>query len=543
MASFVVLMSLTVLTAAAADDLAARTVILVNSAQAESVELGEFYAQQRGIPAANLVALRMPEAESITWREFIDQIWQPLQDELLRRGWIEGVAGDVLDRLGRRRVSIAGQRIAYLVVCRGVPLRIHHDPTLVDEAAAKKLPEQSRTNQGAVDSELSLLAVGNYAIEAFRPNPLFTRAHSLDPGTQLVVKVARLDGPTAADARRLVTSALEGERHGLLGRYYLDLRGPHPDGDRWLEAVQRQLDGLGFDGDVERTPGTLDAAARCDAPVLYFGWYAANLNGPFAREGFSLPPGAIALHIHSFSAETLRSPTKGWCGPLVARGVAATVGNVFEPYLQLTHRPDLLLQSLASGATLGDAAYFALPVLSWQAILVGDPLYRPFHVTLAQQQKTLAALPPALAPYAVVRAARLREREGNPAEARAMLEAGGRKFPDAKLVLALALARTVSRQNDTPAVVAALRFLAAMPQYQPEDWALVREAAESLAKHGAPEPALDVYARLAQASAPTPEARRALLMEARQAAERAGDAAHAAEFGKMLDGVLAPTGK
>ena len=73
------------------------------------------------------------------------------------------------------------------------------------------------------------------------------------------------------------------------------------------------------------------------------------------------------------------------CGLLVACGVAATVGNVFEPYLQLTHRPDLLLRALVRGHNFGDAAYYALPVLSWQAIALGDPLYRPFRVTLDDQ--------------------------------------------------------------------------------------------------------------------------------------------------------------
>jgi uncharacterized protein (TIGR03790 family) len=534
MVSIGALMSLTVL-ASAADDLAARTVILVNSVQPDSVELGEFYARQRGIPAANLVALPMPEAESITWREFVDQVWQPLQDELLRRDWLEGISGMSHDRLGRKKVSVAGHRIAYLVVCRGTPLRIYDDPTLRDEAAMQKAPEQFRTNQGAVDSELSLLAAGGYEIDAFVPNPLFDREHPLDARAGLVVKVARLDGPTAADAHRLVTSAVEGERHGLLGRYYIDLRGPHPDGDRWFEAVRQRLDKLGFDGDVDRAPGTLEATARCDAPVLYFGWYAANLNGPFAHAGFEFSPGAVALHIHSFSAETLRLPTKGWCGPLVARGVAATVGNVFEPYLQLTHRPDLLLQALARGATLGDAAYFALPALSWQAILIGDPLYRPFRVTLGRQQKNLGSLPPALAPYAIIRVANLLALGGKTGEARAVLQTGMRKHPEGKLPLSLALARMALRQNDEPGMVAALRFLATAAPYRSDEWTLVRLAAELLVAHGAPDTAIEVYAKLAAVRAPTPEAGRALLMEARLAAETAGNPARAEEFNRLLN--------
>ena len=88
-------------TMAQQDDLAARVVILANSRQPESVRLAEFYAEKRAVPPANIIALPLPEAETVTWREFIDQVWQPLQDELLRRGWIEGTGSNLLDRLGR----------------------------------------------------------------------------------------------------------------------------------------------------------------------------------------------------------------------------------------------------------------------------------------------------------------------------------------------------------------------------------------------------------------------------------------------------------
>ncbi|HET7537574.1 MAG TPA: TIGR03790 family protein, partial [Candidatus Didemnitutus sp.] len=425
--------SLTVTLTSRGEDLAARVVVLANARDHESIALGEFYASQRGIPRVNVIYLPMPEAESITWREFVDQVWQPLQDELLRLRWLDGIAGSSLDAIGRKRVAITGHHIAYLVVCRGTPLRIVNDPAQTDDVQFRKVPPQFQTNQGSVDSELSLLAAGNYPTVAFVPNPWFNQLKPIDVDAALVVKVARLDGPTYADARHLVTSALEGERSGLMGRYYVDLGGgPHPDGDAWLDATQKELEALGFDGDVERSGATFAATARFDAPVLYFGWYAQNANGPFVRDGFAFAPGAIALHIHSFSAETLHSTTTGWCGPFVAHGAAATVGNVFEPYLNLTHRPDLLLQALARGDTLGDAAYFALPVLSWQAVLIGDPLYRPFQVTLDQQIANLSHLPADCAGYAVVRKSVLLERAGKSDEAIALLQSAARLYPDSK---------------------------------------------------------------------------------------------------------------
>ncbi len=400
-----------------ADDLASRVIILANSRQPESVALARFYAEQRDIPEANIVALPLPVEESITWRQFIDEVWQPLQDELYRRGWIEGTASSLLDPFGRRRYAPSGHRLSYLVTCRGVPLRIHHDPTLPRLQNGVRILAQFNRNDAAVDAELSLLAMGNHEVAGLVGNPLFAQREPLTLDAALVVKVARLDGPTWESARRLVSSALAAERSGLIGRYYLDLRGPHAEGDKWLQTVRQQLDALGFTGDTEDTAATLPAEARFDLPVFYFGWYADHLNGPFAQEGFVFPPGAVAVHIHSYSARTLRAPAEGWCGPLVARGVTATVGNVFEPFLEFTHRPNLFLRALSEGRNFGDAAYYALPVLSWQAVAVGDPLYRPFKVGLEEQLERVDLLIPGLAALVRLRQANLLALRGQTTEA------------------------------------------------------------------------------------------------------------------------------
>ena len=515
-----------------ADDLSARVVILANSRQPESVRLAEFYAEKRAVPTANIIALPLPEAESITWREFIDQVYQPVQDEIYQRGWIEGTSSSLLDRLGRRRYAFTGNRISYLVVCRGVPLRIYNDPTLLEEKAGRNIKAELNKNEAAVDAELSLLAQSGYEITAMLPNPLFhnDRPPSLD--ADMVVKVTRLDGPTWDSARHLVTSALEAERTGLLGRYYVDLKGPVPEGDLWLAATEKQLLELGFDGDTESTGATIDAAARFDAPVLYFGWYAGNLNGPFARAGFAFPPGAVALHIHSFSAPTLHSDTAGWCGPLVARGVTATVGNVFEPYLGYTHRPNFLLHALSQGKNFGDAVYYALPALSWQAVAIGDPLYRPFKVPLAEQGTS---------PYAVIRRANLLLAKNEKPAALALLKTEQRERPS--LAVGLALAKRAGAENESATAVAAISFAPALKAIRPEDWPLLREIAGLLAAQNARPAALQVYANLALVKAPTPEGLKAMLTEARQTADAAGDLKQSLAFTRQLNELTAPAAK
>jgi len=540
LAARILWLALLVLSArAATDDPAQRVVILVNSRQPESVALGEFYAEKRGIPRTNLIALPMPAEETITWRTFVDYVWQPLQDELLRRGWIEASHSEKLDPAGRRVLAPLSHHISYLVVCRGTPLRIEHDPTLIDERLPQPPQRQFRVNYAAVDSELTLLAVGNPATIGFVVNPLYNTRPPLDPNAKLVVKVTRLDGPSDSAARHLVTSALEAERQGLLGRSYVDIGGPFPLGDQWFRSVRDQLAAAGFLGDTQETGATFEAADRFDAPALYFGWYTNTANGPFVRRDFRFPPGAVALHLHSFSAATLRSETDAWCGPLIARGVTATFGNVFEPYLDLAIHPHRLVAALLRGETLGDAAYFATPGLSWQGIAIGDPLYRPFRVSLDEQLAHLADLPPTLAGYVVERQVAVLDRQERAAEADALLRKTMRETPSLSLALASA-ARDFKRGRRAEAL-ATLGFMTLLnAPLAPGDWALVRAAAQLVRDQAAPREALPYYQLLVRGGAPNQDWQLKILGAARDAAAAAGDMTLSLEFARQAAQITAP---
>ena len=480
--------------AAAADNPAARVIVLANASQPESIQLARYYAMRRGIPPANIVTLPLPADETISWSVFVESLWQPLQDELIQRGWIAAAAAPRLDAAGRKRITANGHRISYLVLCRGVPLRINDDPARFVETPLIAGNDRLHTNQASLDSELATLAQDDPAINAFLPNSLFRNTSPSARDLGQVIKVSRLDGPDAASARALVDNAIEGERTGLLGRAYVDTGGPYPEGDRWLSEVAGTLAGLGFDTEVNRAPGTFEAADRFDAPALYFGWYAAALNGPMASGGFRFPPGAVAMHIHSYSAPTLRSTNESWVGPLVAKGVTATVGNVFEPFLELTHDPRLLLAMLRAGGTFGDAVANAQPALSWQTIAVGDPLYRPFAVSLDEQLARRLQLPPDRMDYAVIRQSHRLESVGNETEALALLR---REFAARNSgPLALALAEKLDRSGDRAGAVATLAGLEGSAELAPGEWGLWRAVAQKLSALGAGEAARGWYRRL-----------------------------------------------
>jgi hypothetical protein len=352
------------------------------------------------------------------------------------------------------------------------------------------------------------------------PNALFGREHPTFIDEAQVVKVSRLDGPTYGDAAALVDNALKAEQQGLIGRAYVDIGGPHPDGDKWLEDAAGQLDRLGFDLEVDRKPTVFPATARFDAPVLYFGWYSAVLAGPFALPGFHFPPGAIALHIHSYSAQTVRSANSDWCGPLIARGVTATFGNVHEPYLPFSHRPEMLLHALAEGKNLGDAACFALPALSWQEVAIGDPLYRPFAVSFADQWQRRSELPDELYPYVVSRELRRLEKEGQLDQAVKTAAEALHKRPG--LVLAVRSAELLKASGDTEGALRALDGVLPLRAVPPSLVPVAAQAAQFCVDHGAPQKALEIYRTLLARESLTLEQRLALLPPALKAAEAEG---------------------
>lgn len=500
---------------------APRVVILANADDPDSLRIARHYAAARGVPADNIVALSLPLAESISWREFVVTLWQPLVARLVRDGWVDAIPMALTDAVGRRKYAPYSHRLDALVVCRGVPLKLEHDPALYTDTPPFTRRGEFRTNAGAVDSELALLAQPNYAINAFVPNPLYHNDRPSAAERGQIVSVGRLDGPTAADALALVDRALAAERTGLIGRAYVDLGDRDPVGNEWLEAAARQLAELGFDTTVDRAPATLAVGARIDAPALYFGWYSGSLDGPFTLPGFRFPPGAIALHIHSYSASTLRSTTSGWTGPFVARGVTATVGNVHEPYLQFTHRPHLLLRALARGATLGEASLYALNALSWQAVLVGDPLYRPFAVPLEAQLGNAAQLPLRSAGYAALRRMRQLEAARRDGDAKTLALATQRATPSLAVGYALAVRFRDAGENESAGN--ALGFVPLLKTFPPDEWGLAADAARLLTAVGRPTRAVELWRTLLGLDTPPRELRRAWLLEAAGAAQAARD--------------------
>jgi uncharacterized protein (TIGR03790 family) len=238
-----------------------------------------------------------------------------------------------------------------------------------------------------VDSELSLLVAVNLNPIGSKANPWFGQDFPDSTEITEIVRTSRIDGPTPSATLNAMMGCWRAESLGLRGRSYVDLGGPYKDGNQWFKQAAETTQAYGFPTDIEETPKLFNERARSDAPAFYLGWYAQIPSGRFALPRVKLAPGAIALHLHSFSASSLKKPESNWAALLVKQGAGLTSGNVYEPFLGFTMRPDLLVNGLMRGKCAGEAAWYATPAVSWQGTILGDPFYKPFTVNIATQLK------------------------------------------------------------------------------------------------------------------------------------------------------------
>ena len=368
-------------------------VLVYNKRLPASRDVAEHYAARRHVPASQTIGLDLPTEDTMSRSDYRKKLQEPLLAFLEKNNLF--VYLPVTNAALKDRVPIAAT-VRYAVLCYGVPFRIAQDPSMNDPGA-EKVPEAVRNNGAAVDSELCTLPIINSSrpLSGPMPNYVFGRARSLLNPTNGMLMVARLDGPSPAIARALVDKALTAEADGLWGRAYFDLRGltngEYKKGDDWIRTAADITHRFGFEMVVDEKEATFPAAFPMSQIALYAGWYEGNVSGPFARPKVEFMPGAFAYHLHSFSAQNLRSATLDWCGPLLAAGATATMGCIDEPYLDGTPRIDAFFgYFLPGGYTFGEAAYACQRVVSWQTTVVGDPLYRPFGKTPLSQHEALA---------------------------------------------------------------------------------------------------------------------------------------------------------
>ena len=362
--------------ARAEQPLAASTIVVYNRNAPDSPELARFYSKQRGIAADHVVGLDCSTEEEITREEYDSNVAEPLRETFVAKKWW------TVRETAEQKTAVETTSIRFVALIKGVPLKIKPVATPYEEDKAGTGPVSDH-NEASVDSELTVLGLFSRQISGPMNNPYFESFKPIfEVSNPVQLLVCRLDAPTADIVRRMIVDSIAAEKRGLRGRAYVD--GAHEtatgyvDGERWLAEIPVELHKVGVPVVYDNATALFPDGYPMTDCALYYGWRADNVSGPFAQPNFHFLPGAVAVHIHSFSGATLRDPNSRWVAPLLARGAAATLGNVYEPYLQFTSHVNIFNDRLLHGFTFAESAYSSINVLSWMSVMVGDPLYRPF---------------------------------------------------------------------------------------------------------------------------------------------------------------------
>ncbi len=358
--------------------------VLANTNASSSVGLAKYYMKQRNIPQENLVQLWLTDKETCS-REAYER--------------------KVIPRI--RKYLASQPNIRAMVTMYGIPLRIQGPPNTSREtlrinqlknqiqkapnpkakktaAAALTRYKQSLDRTAAFDSELALVQMEDYDLGMWQPNPFFVGyKHPTGIDKSRVIMTSRLDGPTPASVKRMITDAISAEKEGLSGTAYFDARWKYPASavkgsyalyDKSIHNTANHLKKSNILPVVLDDTPQLFSPGQCKQTALYCGWYS------LARyiDSFEWVKGSVGFHIASSECTTLKNPkSQVWCKKMIEKGITATVGPVGEPYVEAFPIPEAFFGLLTEGyLTLAEAYLASVPHLSWKMVLIGDPLYR-----------------------------------------------------------------------------------------------------------------------------------------------------------------------
>jgi uncharacterized protein (TIGR03790 family) len=366
---FLLMVALTTLAHAQSPE---NVLLVLNEASPASLEIGQFYAQKRGIPAQSILRLKTTLTDEISREDFTRQIEAPIGLWLTR--------------------NFAQDRILYFVLTKGMPLRV---------AGAGG----ENGTVASVDSELTVLYLKLTGIQvptAGRiPNPYYLRdagvqaARMFTHETFPIYLVSRLDGYTVADVRGLIDRGMTPSKEGKI---LLDQKGPSEGkGDDWLLAAANWMRGNGFADRVVLDSGS-NVLKDMQGVLGYYSWGSNDPAIHIRHFGLGFLPGALAAMYVSSDGRTLSEPPANWslgtwedkathfggspqslAGDLIRDGATGVAGHVAEPFLEYTIRPNVLFPAYLSGYNLIESFYLAMPALSWQTVVIGDPLCAPFR--------------------------------------------------------------------------------------------------------------------------------------------------------------------
>ena len=358
--------------------------VVFNSNSADDEEIANYYASietGRAIHADYVLGLPLSTNEAISRDYYDNNIRDPVKDYLNASG--------------------LKNTIHYIVTTKDVPL------TILGENEGNF----DLSTFAAVDSELSVIfedvegpgQIWNPFYGAFSSNwddkgnlsqsdawqPFYTNEH----GT-IDYLVTRLTAYTVEETLAMVDrclSAFNGSEYLLV----IDDR-PHTDGFDMMnqptwdgsEAVVDEFDRLGlsfFADGGDYTTLITDQVLISEGlnPNVVLGYVSHGCHSAFDQYyllddvNFGYLPGALFMSYESYNGHSFRWPNRrgqGLIADFIRMGGTGGVANVKEPYNVACGDESIMFVEYFKGRNLAESCYKGIRFLSWQEVVVGDPL-------------------------------------------------------------------------------------------------------------------------------------------------------------------------
>ncbi|KAB2921571.1 MAG: TIGR03790 family protein [Bacteroidetes bacterium] len=322
--------------------------VIVNRNSPASLAVGARFAQARSIPAQNIITVDAPAAEEISEAEF-RSLRTAVEAHLTATGLTDS--------------------INYLVTTKGMPLKVLRS----DPAAC-----------ASVEGELSLI-LGPHAYYIGRSgkkvHPYFRKRGHFTRKQYGIYLVTRLDGYTLGDVYGLMDRAAVRPDSARTGTFLFDR---DPLWDASLPQLNNNMSAAAAVAAARGHRCTVDSTERyVTGATGLLGYVSWGSNDHHAAEhgavSHSWLPGAVAETYVSTSARTFTSPAvygQSLIADLVAEGVTAVKGYVYEPYSTAMAEVQTLVEMHADGYAAAESFYSASPYVSWMDVVIGDPKFR-----------------------------------------------------------------------------------------------------------------------------------------------------------------------
>ena len=345
------------------DPRAKSVLVLYNASAPESREIVDHYVKARGIPAGNVLSVKVASGENISKSEY-------------KTGIVEPVA---------KKIAGLKDRIDFILLVRGMPIRLDHEfghsmdaSLMVDAHPMRKGAPLDWWAGPKRDGDS--VSIDPKVVQPFT-NTYGGADEAFDSSKYGMYLVTRLDAYTVAQTKKMIDNSVQAKP--LKGLFLLDSAPDREAGgygavQRWMVPAENLLEKKGMR--VEHDKSRLFIGDK--AGVMGYAGWGSNDSAfvPSLYKSIRFAPGGIAETFVSTSGRTFRPTTGGQSliADLIAQGATGVKGYVSEPYTFALCRVDVLFDRYTSGRNLAESFWSATPLLKWKDVVIGDPLCAPY---------------------------------------------------------------------------------------------------------------------------------------------------------------------